>query len=58
MLRKDSDKPSGYDYPNPSIDRGQTQTPDHPSLKPLSRENAEKIREAVHRQHAVTPRAK
>lgn len=49
MLRTKSDKPSGYEYPRPSIDRGQTRTQNRHSPQTLSQKNAEKIRQVVRR---------
>jgi hypothetical protein len=47
MLNKESDKPEGYEYPRPSIARGQSPTPSNTPTKPLSRENAEKLAKAI-----------
>ncbi len=55
MFNKSSDKPSGYDYPRPTIDRGQTQAPQGSNVSKLSQENVEKVRKMVRDQQSVRP---
>lgn len=47
MLHKAIEKPQGYEYPDPSIEGGQTLPLKDRTPKPLSRENVEKLRESV-----------
>ena len=47
MLHKAVEKPRGYEYPDPSIQGGQTQPPKQPTPKPLSSEDAEKLRKSL-----------
>ncbi|MFI5388061.1 MAG: hypothetical protein ACHQ50_18295 [Fimbriimonadales bacterium] len=47
MLHKTIEKPQGYEYPDPSIEGGQTQPPNHRTPKPLSGEDADKLRKSV-----------
>lgn len=47
MLHKDTDKLEGYEYPRPSIERGQSPTPKESPAIPLSRENAERLKQAI-----------
>lgn len=57
MFRKDSEELTGYSYPQPSIDRGQTRTPHLGTPVSLSKESVEKVR-AVVREHEALPKGK
>ncbi|NUO62126.1 MAG: hypothetical protein HOQ30_09325 [Gemmatimonadaceae bacterium] len=47
MFNDRNDKPRGYIYPQPSIEGGQTRSEPTTAPKPLSRENANKVRNVV-----------
>ena len=57
MFQPQSDKPEGYEYPRPSIDRGQTQVPLTAPAVPLSRENAERLSKSVQEGVGQPPKA-
>lgn len=48
MLYKETDKPQGYEYPRPSIERGQTPTPPKGvPPQPLSQKDVDAFRKSV-----------
>ena len=49
MQDREESKPTGYNYPKPSIEGGKITSSTKPPPEPLSRESVEKLREAARR---------